>query len=395
MADYGYVKESGVIVPDTGDILTAVQNEYKSAFGADLVVTSDTPQGVLITAEAVARDAMARNNAAIANQINPNLAEGIFLDAICALTGLQREAATRSTVTATLSGVIGTVIPAGTRARTAIGDMFETTGVFTIGSGGTVSATMQSVEFGPIPAGAGDLNQIVDGVLGWETVTNPADALLGKDEQSDQSLRALRRNTLALQGISLPAAVTSALYAVEGVKSLQFRENVAATTQTIDGISMVAHSIYVCVDGGTDANVALALLENKTAGAAWNGTTTVNVTEPSSGQVYAVKFSRPTDTRIQVRVTVKPGSSLTNPTDVIRQAILDYANGNLSDEAGFVVGGPISPFEISGAINRITPAVYVRSVEIKDGGPWTSAEIILPIDHVGRLVAADITVTIV
>ena len=41
------------------------------------------------------------------------------------------------------------------------------------------------------------------------------------------------------------------LYATEGVTSLTFQENVAATTQTINGISMVGHSIYACVQGGT------------------------------------------------------------------------------------------------------------------------------------------------
>lgn len=71
--------------------------------------------------------------------------------------------------------------------------------------------------------------------------------------------------------MSISEAITSALYAAEGVKSLSFRENTANTTATIDGISMVAKSVYVCVDGGTDAAVAAALLANKTCGAAWNG----------------------------------------------------------------------------------------------------------------------------
>src|SRR5262249_30052068 len=116
MANYQYLNETGTIVPDTSDLLNGVGNEFKGAFGADLSVTSDTPQGVLIAAETEARDAVVRNNAALANQINPNIAGGVFLDAIAALTGLTRDSAKRSSVLCDLTGVAGTIIPAGSQA---------------------------------------------------------------------------------------------------------------------------------------------------------------------------------------------------------------------------------------------------------------------------------------
>ena len=99
MADvYDYILTTGVIVSDTGVINEEVITEYQQAFGSDLVTTPNTPQGVLITAETAARVAVADNNAALANQINPNVAGGVFLDAIGALTGTYRTPATPSTV---------------------------------------------------------------------------------------------------------------------------------------------------------------------------------------------------------------------------------------------------------------------------------------------------------
>ena len=86
MADYQYIDTTGVIVPDTATIQSEVEGEYKAVFGQDLVVTPNTPQGVLITAEVAARSNVVRNNAALANQINPNLAGGVFLDAIWAVS---------------------------------------------------------------------------------------------------------------------------------------------------------------------------------------------------------------------------------------------------------------------------------------------------------------------
>lgn len=395
MGSYSYLQSTGAIIPDTSDLLTEVQNEFKAAFGSDLVVTPDTPQGVLIASETIARDAVVRNNAALANQINPNLASGLFLDAICALTGMQRLAATRSTVTATCTGVSGTIIPAGSIARTAAGDQFETTGDVVI-SGGSATATFQSVEYGPVAAPAGELTQIVSGILGWETVNNTSSATLGSEEQSDESLRVARRNALALQGISMAAAITSALYNVEGVKSLQFRENVAATSQVIDGITMAAHSVFACVDGGTDADVGAALLNNKTAGAGWNGSTVVNVEEPYSGQTYVVSFDRPLEVQVYIRATVKMTTSITDPASTVKNAIMSYVSGELTDEAGFAVGRPVSPFELSGAVNRLSPTIYVKNLEVSDdaGVTWSNSEIAIALNEVARTDPSQITVVL-
>jgi uncharacterized phage protein gp47/JayE len=361
-------------------------------------VTPDTPQGVLITAETLARDAVLRNNAALANQINPNLAGGVFLDAILALTGSARDPAERSTVSATLAGVPGTVVPAGVIASTAgDGDEFELAIAVEIGIGGTVVGEFQSVEFGPISAGVGALTQIVSGVLGWETVTNTDAAVLGRAEQSDQSARLYRRNTLALQGQSIAEAITSGLYATEGVKSLSFRENVTDGPLVIDGINLVEHSIYVCVDGGTNEDVAATILRKKSAGADYNGAVTVNVLEEASGQTYAVKFDRPDDVDIQTKVTIKASSSISDPTAAVKEAVLAFANGEIEDEPGFTVGNDVSSFEISGAINRLYPTIYVQKVELSLATPtvWSTDPIAIGLDEIAKIVSGAITVVIV
>lgn len=396
MPNFQYVKSTGTIVPDTADLLTAAQTEYRLAFGNDLIVSAETPQGVLITAETIARDAVVRNNAALANQINPNLAGGIFLDAICALTDLERLDATRSEVVATLTGVDGTVIPSGVRAQTTNGDVFVSTQTVTIAAG-SASAVFRAEAFGPIGASPGSLSEIVDAVLGWDAITNAADAVLGREEQSDQSLRALRRVTLAGQGTALPEAIISELYKVEGVKSLKFRENVTDATATIDGVSMVANSVYACVSGGSDTDIAEALLRKKSLGANWNGGVTVPTIEPVSGQTYQVKFSRPEAIPIFVRVFIKSFSVLIDPIISTKESIMAYVNGELEGETGFAVGEPVSPFELAGAINRQQPEIYVQKLEISDdsGSTWVTAEIPIAISEIATLDENNILVNLI
>lgn len=396
MVEYQYITQTGVTLPDTAELRTAVEDEFKEAFGEDLDVSPETPQGVLIVAETLARDKVVRNNADLANQINPNLAGGVFLDAIWKLTGGERVAATPSIARdVTLTGVPGTTVPAGSRASVgADGAQFVLLSSVVL-TAGTGMGVFQSVDLGPIAAPVGDLNQIVTGVLGWETVTNPSAAEVGRDEESDIASRIRRRQTLALQGVTLPEAIMSGLYTVEGVRSAVFRENVTNAPITIEGVTLGAHSVFVCVDGGTDEDVALMLLRKKSMGAGWNGNTTVPTIEPWSGQNYDVRFSRPDPVPIFVQVTVKGGASFPDVPALVRDAMVAYATGQQEGEPGFVVGGDVSPFELASAVNRVTPTIYVQDVKLStDGVTFSAAEIAITIEQIATLLAGNIAVTV-
>lgn len=396
MADYQYITQTGVILPDTADLRAGVEDEYREAFGNDLDVSPETPQGVLITGEVLARDKVVRNNADLANQINPNISGGVFLDAIWKLTGGNRVAATPSIVrNVALTGVPGTIVPANALASVgAGGPQFRLLSAVVL-TGGSGVGVFQSVALGAVAAPAGELNQIVTGVLGWETVSNPAPAEIGRNEESDISSRIRRRQTLAFQAITLPEAIVSGLRTIEGVRSASFRENVTNAPIVIEGVTLVAHSVFACVDGGTDDDIAMMLLRKKSIGAGWNGNTTVNTTDPYSGQVYPVQFSRPNPIPIYVRVAVRGGASFPDTPALVRDAMVSYANGEQEGEEGFTVGHDVSPFELGAAVNRVTPTIYVQDVQLStDGVTFSPAEVVITIEEIATLLAGDIAVTV-
>jgi hypothetical protein len=396
-SSYNYVSNRGLVIPDTATTRAQVEAEWREAFGQDLDVSPDTPQGVLITAEVEARDAVARNNAEVANQINPDISGGVWLDAIWALTGGQRRGATASFLPSVeLTGQPGTLIPAGSEAVVqASRERFRTLAPVTLDGAGEATVDMRAVTLGPVACPVGALDTIATTVLGWETVNNPVAAIIGTSQESDFASRQRRRNTLALQGISTPQAVTSRLYAVKGVQSLVFRENILPTTETIDGITLAPHSLYACVSGGDDADIAQALLETKTVGAAWNGAVLVNVIEPNSGQVYPVRFDRPTPVLIYVRVTVR--ATPLDADSLVRNAIINYANGQSDGEPGFAVGEDVSPFELAGAINQLEPRLFVAKVELSsDGGlTYSTADVPISITQVAAVTSGTISVVVV
>lgn len=92
MADYTYnLDGNGIILPDTSTLRQEVEAEYKNIFGDDFDTDSSTPGGILVDAETTSRQSVLRSNVQTANSINPNYAGGIFLDAILALTGDERQ----------------------------------------------------------------------------------------------------------------------------------------------------------------------------------------------------------------------------------------------------------------------------------------------------------------
>ena len=398
MANYNFIESTGTIVPDTSTTRESVVVEFRGVFGQDLITDDETPEGAWINAETTSRQSVARNNANLANQINPNLAGGPFLDAIWALTGGGRTTATRSTVTATVTGIANTQIPAATRAATTDGNQFRAVNTITIPISGTATgAAFESVDTGPVAGGVNTLTNIVDAVLGWETITNPTAAIPGVAQESDEDSRNRRRRTLGLQGRSVAAAVTANLTAIPGVRSLAFRENITNTTMVVDGISLLPHSVWACVDGGADVAIAGALLRSKTAGANWNGAQSQAVTEPVSGQSYTVRFDRPTVTQIAVRATVRRTSNVADPITAVRDSVVRYANGLIPGEEGFVVSGDVSPFELSAAVNRDNPAIFVSRCEVAVASQtpaYSTDTLLIPTNGVARVNPTDVLVVI-
>lgn len=400
MPRYDYVERSGLIIPDTADILAEVRGEFRDAFGEALSVEDETPQGALMVAEAQSRAEAITAAANLANQINPDYAGGVFLDHVAALLGIQRRTATRTVVTGvTLSGQPATIIPTGSRARATSGGEFRLVAAVTLGGGGTGTGTFEAVETGPVAAAAGTLTVVVDAVLGWDSVTNPTAGALGVDEESDEALRLRRRNVLALQGLSTTEAISAEVLGVEGVRSLLIRENTTNANLVLGPVTLVPHSIYACVDGGAAQEIGEALFRAKTAGAAFNGAEAVNVTDPITGVINEVLFDLPQAQDFLVRVSVRRGTFSGDIPGTVTDAVVRYANGEIDGETGFIVGGSVSPFEIAGAIAREAPGLFVALVEVRNtsapgGGTWETTEISLAINEVARAIPGSVTVIV-
>jgi len=395
MADYQYQTNTGVIVPDMSQTLSEVAAEFRAVFGQSLSVDPSTPQGMLITRIAEMRDSVARNNCDVANQINPNVAGGVFLDALIGLHFGQRRAASKSTVTATVTGTNGTIIPKGSVAKTTLGARFETMYAVTIS--GSTSVQMQAIETGPVGADAGTLTKIETAISGWSTVTNPLAATLGGDVESDAQLRSRRLDMLGTQSTSTIAAIRSRLSAqVGGLISHAVVDNPTLSAKTIKGVSIAAKSIAVFTAGGASADIARAIYNTTPAGVPTVGATTVNVADTVvSGYSTPIKYTDAATVPVLVKVTVD-----TSPLDlqtIIPELVVDYANGEGATPRNFVIGGDVLPFEIASYINSREPSINIRNVEITKASPvsWSNSPITIDLNQIPTIQLSSVTVVLV
>lgn len=398
--NYEYVTSSGLIVPDTSTVLDQVTQDFKNALGQDLDTTPETPQGRLIQLMTDYRTNTLALNALNANQINLRYATGRFLDAIGAFYGLKRITAISTRVLVNVTGVANTVIPQGSQAQTTVGDIFYAENDITIGVNGSATGYFLSLETGQIPCEINTLTQIVNAVLGWETITNPSSASIGKDVESDTDFR-IRIQNSRYRGISLLQSIKTKISQIENVKSLWAYDNYTSSTITYDGVSIPAHSICVVVDGGQNSEIARALFEAKTGGTGYTAITNQDVqetvTDGAFGVPYVVTFNRPEAVNFKISLQVKNinyvGSDLVAD---VKQAVMDWANGFVEGVDGLKIGQDVSPFEISAAVSEQIPELYVKNCKIAlVGGSWTTNELTFTISQVGQILSSNISVTVV
>lgn len=371
-----------------------------AAFGGGLNPALETPQGQLASSQtAVIGD---KNNevVTIVNQVDPQYSDGRFQDAIGRIYFLTRKPATPTAVTATLNGLAGTVVPAGTLAQDTSGNTYACSGDVTIDVTGSVTAEFQNIETGPIPCAAGTLTQVYQAVPGWDTITNAADGTLGSDVESRADFEYRRKNSVAKNGTGTPQAIYAEVFALADVLDVYVKDNPTGSAVNTGSTNypIAAHSVYVAVVGGADADIASAIWRKKDLGCDTNGNTSVTVVDPSGYSYpqpsYSIKFQRPASLVVKFAVRIVNDPSLpSNIVTLVKNAIIARFNG-ADGTTRERIGATILASRYYGAVVSVASNVSLLDVLIGTSSP-TLTQINVGIDQRPTVSAADITVTLV
>lgn len=392
--------QAGLIVPAESDVLAGVQSDMNAAFGGGLNSALETPQGQLASSQtAVIGD---KNNEFVyfTNQVDPQYADGRFQDAIGRIYFLTRKPATSTAVTVTLTGLAGTVVPAGTLAQDTSGNTYICTGDATIASTGTVTAEFQNIDTGPIPCAAGTLTTVYQAIPGWDAITNDADGIMGSVVESRADFEYRRKNSVALNATGTPESIYATVYDLENVLDVYVIDNPKGivVNKGVTNYPMLPHSVYVAVVGGLDADIAAAIWSKKDLGCDYNGNTSVTVKDESGYNfpqpTYEVTFERPVSLPIKFAVNIVNDPTLpSNIVDLVKASIIARFNGADGTNRERI-GSSIFASRYYAPVSAVATNVAVVSILIGTSTP-TLTKVDVGIDQSPTLTASNIAVNLV
>lgn len=392
-------QSTGIIIPDESAILSGAQADIDSAFGGGTNPALDTPQGQLASSlSAVIADKNSQI-ALVSNQVDPQYADGRWQDAIGRIYFLTRSPATATVVTCTLTGTIGAVISAGTKAQDTNGNTYALLSDVTISATGQATGQFQNVVTGPIPCPAGTLTQVYQAVIGWDAVTNPTDGAIGNNVESRSDFEYRRKNSVAANGKGTPQAIYGAVFQVSNVLDCYAIDNPTASAVNTGATNypVKAHSLYVAVVGGADADVANAIFTKKDAGCDMNGNTSVTVSDTTYSYPqpqYTITFERPAALPIKFAIQIANNASLpANIISLIKTAIINKFNG-VTDGNRERIASIIYASNYYGSIAGASQNVSVISCLIGTSTA-TLNTVSVGIDQYPTISASDIAVTLV
>lgn len=326
---------------------------------------------------------------AVLDSFNPYAVTGVALDRLAPLMGKSRNKEARSTVTLTVTaGQGGCTIPYGSQASDGKNRVATITDV-TVGPNSSASVIAESVEYGDIGFTSGSITRIETAIYGWIGVTNAEAAQPGVSRETDTQLRF---RMLKSQGRA--SASTLGIYTeiseIDGVTYAYCDDNKTDAVAK----NLQPHSYIVIVDGGSDDDIANAMLSYGPAGigtqqpAITASSTMMTPYNPANRQQVPVYFYRPVDTALKVQVVIQADPKL--PPDYAKQikdALISYI-------AALEVGTKIIASRLYSPINTVS-GFEINSVQVAKKAGTLANEVVLQPFERPSLLEADIDIQVV
>lgn len=389
---------AGVVLPAELDVLAGVLTDTNAAFGGKLNVTNlQTSQGQLATTWTAA---VADKNAMFlyfVQMIDPTYSEGRMQDAIAKLYFLTRQPSRPTIVAAVCRGLPGTYLPLGSLAQALDGTLYASLSDGVIGADGTLALSFAATTAGPITCPAGTLLRPYQVVPGWDSLSNPADGALGTLVESAADFELRRALSVAINGQGGITNVRGAVLNVDGVLDAYVTDNPTGAAITVNGVTLPANSLYVCVAGGLDADVAQAIFTKKSPGVTMFGNTTVAVLDATYDDPkpsYAITFQRAAPVSIYVAVTLTATPDVPSNAMALVSAAVVAAFTTSASRAR--IGGLVYAGRLFTALAALGPwAADVIDVQVGTSSPPTGKTVQFLANQIAAISPSNVTLMLV
>lgn len=303
------INQNGFKADSFIEILTRLSTQLKDIYGQDINLDQDTPDGQMVGINTTVISDLQDLALYIYNAMDPDFAEGVNLDRLLKLLARIRLPATKSTVDINLTFNRDATIPITYTVSDTNGQNWQITSEQTL-TAGTHLITFESVEYGMIIAEANTITQQVTIMTEIDSLTNPADAVSGRDEESDQELRERRNKILEVNAYSTVGSIVGKILTLDNVADCVVYENKTSVYDSERDLN--SHSIWVIVKGGELDQITETIVKDKTAGTGLKGLIEGTYIENfiiQSGKnrtiIHTANFDRPTEKEIYLKFNVK------------------------------------------------------------------------------------------
>jgi len=375
----------GIEIKRLPEILENFKTSFKHYFGDDIRTDPNSVFGLFSKVPAEIEAIIWEEIENAYNSRNLKSAEGVSLDNIALILGRDRLRSTQSYATLTLYGIDGTLVPKDNRFEDDLGEVWIQDETVQITSG-QADVIVRCLTFGDIRAAAGSINKILDSVVGLNSVSNALDAIPGREAETDAELRNRLYKSVRGTGRGTYDTLTDSLIEIDDVTYARIIDN---PTDTADAYGTPPHGFTAVTEGGEEEEIAEKIWQNKPAGIATGGSTSV-IVKDSAGYDHTINFEKATlvDIYLEVDITVLAG---TVNTDEMKTNIVTYANEN------FNVGDDIIISELYTPIN-LTPDITVVEIRAQRDvapAPGDTTDIAISSLERGVITESRITITFI
>jgi uncharacterized phage protein gp47/JayE len=336
------------MITRNGYEVVSEENYYKDIMGElkKLYPTmSENPANLLcILARMIARNENARDYDRVESYSNAYVATatGQALSKAVRTAGISRISGTKAIGKVTITkdeDVFQAIIPASMRVKSG-NNIYELT------SQNAIILNVASIDVEVISIENGTINNIPSGsklstvsnILGVKTIVAIEDIAGGSDVESDLALRERYYDRMNAYSNSSLKGIIDTVKAVPNVYAVSGDEN---NTNQIVG-NLLEHSFIIYASGGTEEDIAKAIMHSKPAGVQTNGDISIQV--DVSGRKHTIKFSRFKNQEVyySTEIVVDKTTAPTDIIEIIQEKIAEYT----------LVNSKIVSYEISNYISQ-------------------------------------------
>lgn len=386
------VDEFGLQVATLDELRAKNAADVRAApeFSPDADVAPDTVLGSVFEPLNAQLDDVRQLLRSVADAGDPDNAEGVWLDSVSALSGVNREDAAKSQGTVRCSGDPFTVLPAGSRVKlpTIDGTDAELLAEATMDGFGSVDAAFRALNAGPINYPHNTGLTIVTPVSGWTLAFVYEPITLGfsrgRDIELDGDMRIRRGTSLSIGGNATFSAVGAAVQQLPDVDYAVAVENdtLLPDAKGIPGKAMRVIVHPSTVDGQRIINTMYATWPGGIKSDGSNRFTVL--TSKNQEKEFGFDFATEVEIWVIVDLAAQPGYG---GDAAVEAAVLAFAADSIN------VGTDIDPAAISCRIVRDVAGAGNPKVKIGKADPPTLSNIIpIDVDEIALFDAARITV---